>query len=181
MPDERGDRYEVARAALSRIPLGVAIIGAADGGDRSCATGTAMYVSFVPPMVAIAEHPGSRTCALIQKSRAFSVSFLRSSQQDIAERAGRSAEGPDKFVALQIRPLEAPPEAGGAPGVAGSIAVLWCAVRDSRQSGDHLLFTGEVLAHQVDPAKVDALLRFRRRYAGIGPATSEESPDGYPT
>lgn len=181
MSGKPGDRYEVARAALSRIPHGVAIIGAAEGTDRSCATGTAMYVSFVPPMVAIAEHLGSRTCALIQKSGAFSVSLLRSSQQNIAERAGRSAEGPDKFVTLNIEPLEAPPEAGGAPGVAGSIAVLWCAVRDSRQSGDHLLFTGEVLAHQVDPARVDALLRFRRRYADIGSVTSEESPEGYPT
>jgi flavin reductase (DIM6/NTAB) family NADH-FMN oxidoreductase RutF len=175
------DRYAVAREALSRIPHGVALIGAADGPERSCATGTAMYVSFVPPMVAIAEHPSSRTCKLIQRSGAFSVSFLHASQQDIAERAGRSADGPDKFAALKIRPLEAPGGAGGAPGVAGSIAVLWCTVRDARPSGDHLLFTGEVVAHQVDPAKIDALLRFRRRYAHIGHETSVEAPEGYPT
>jgi flavin reductase (DIM6/NTAB) family NADH-FMN oxidoreductase RutF len=181
VPGNTGDPYEVARAALSRIPHGVAIIGAADGGERSCATGTAMYVSFVPPMVAIAEHPGSRTCKLIQRSGAFSVSFLHSSQQDVAERAGHSADGPDKFATLKIRPLEAPPGAGGAPAVAGSMAVLWCAVRDSRESGDHLLFTGEVLAHEVDPTKVDALLRFRRRYAHIGHETSVEAPEGYPT
>lgn len=181
MPENTGDRNAVAREALSRIPHGVAIIGAADGPERSCATGTAMYVSFVPPMVAIAEHPGSRTCKLIQKAGAFSVSVLHASQQDIAERAGSSADGPDKFAALKIRPLEAPPGAGGAPGVAGSIAVLWCAVRDSRESGDHVLFTGEVVAHEVDPAKIDALLRFRRRYAHIGHETSVEAPEGYPT
>ena len=181
MAAEIGDRYAVAQAALSRIPHGVAIIGAADGQERSCATGTAMYVSFVPPMVAIAWHPGSRTCKLIQKSGAFSVSFLHASQQDIAERAGRPADGPDKFATLKVRPVEAPAEAGGAPGVAGSIAVLWCQVRDTRTTGDHLLFVGEVVAHQVDPAKVDALLRFRRRYAHIGHATSEEAPEGYPT
>jgi flavin reductase (DIM6/NTAB) family NADH-FMN oxidoreductase RutF len=181
VPGNTGDRYEIARVVLSRIPHGVAIIGAADGAERSCATGTAMYVSFAPPMVAIAEHPGSRTCALIRKSGAFSVSFLHSSQQDVAERAGRSAAGPDKFATLKIRPLEAPPDAGGSPAVGGSMAVLWCVVRDSRESGDHLLFTGEVVAHQVDPAKVDALLRFRRRYAHIGHVTSEEAPEGYPT
>src|SRR5256885_2133828 len=66
--ENAGDRYAVARTALSRIPRGGAIIGAADGAERSCATGTAMYVSFVPPMVVIAEHPGSRTCKLIQRS-----------------------------------------------------------------------------------------------------------------
>src|SRR3977135_4083270 len=144
MPENTGDRYAVARTALSRIPHGVAIIGAAQGAERSCATGTAMYVSFVPPMVAIAEHPGSRTCKLIQRSGAFSVSFLHASQQDIAERAGKSAEGPDKFTALKIKPLEAPEGAGGAPGVQASIAVLWCRVRDMKETGDHLLFTGEV-------------------------------------
>jgi 3-hydroxy-9,10-secoandrosta-1,3,5(10)-triene-9,17-dione monooxygenase reductase component len=181
MPENTGDRYAVARAVLSRIPHGVAIIGAADGPERSCATGTAMYVSFEPPMVAIAEHPGSRTCKLIQRSGAFSVSFLHAAQQDIAERAGRSAEGPDKFASLKIRPLDAPDGAGGAPAVAGSIAVLWCKVREITETGDHLLFTGEVVAHQVDAAKIDALLRYRRRYAHIGHETSDEAPEGYPT
>ena len=165
MPENTGDRYAFARAVLSRIPHGVAIVGAADGAERSCATGTAMYVSFAPPMIAIAEHPGSRTCKLIQRSGAFSVSFLHASQQDI----------------LRITPLEAPPDAGGAPAVADSMAVLWCVVRDSRETGDHILFTGEVRAHQVDPAKIDALLRFGRRYAHMGHVTSEESPEGYPT
>jgi flavin reductase (DIM6/NTAB) family NADH-FMN oxidoreductase RutF len=132
-------------------------------------------------MIAIAEHPGSRTCKLIQKSGAFSVSFLHASQQDIAERAGHSADGPDKFVTLKVRPLEAPAGAGGAPAVANSMAVMWCQVRDTRPSGDHILFTGEVVAHQVDPNKIDALLRFRRRYAHIGHETSGEAPEGYPT
>jgi flavin reductase (DIM6/NTAB) family NADH-FMN oxidoreductase RutF len=181
MPENTGDRYAVARTALSRIPHGVAIVAAADGTERSCATGTAMYVSFVPPMIAIAEHPGSRTCKLIQRSGAFSVSLLHASQQDIAERAGHSAQGPDKFAALKIRAIEAPADAGGAPGVAGSIAVLWCVVREMRETGDHLLFTADLKAHDVDPAKIDALLRFRRRYAHIGHETSAESPEGYPT
>src|SRR5216110_1663042 len=103
MAENTGDRYAVARTVLSRIPHGVAIIGAADGAERSCATGTAMYVSFVPPMIAIAEHPGSRTCKLIQRSGAFSVSFLHASQQYIAERAGKSAEGAESF-ATRARP-----------------------------------------------------------------------------
>ena len=181
MSSDPPDRHQVAREALSRIPHGVALIGAAAGGERSCATGTAMYVSFVPPMIAIAEHPGSRTCRLIRQSGAFSVSFLHSSQQDVAERAGRSAEGPDKFATLKIKTLEAPEGAGGAPGALGSMAVLWCLVRDMRETGDHLLVTGEVVSYRVDAAKVDALLRFRRRYAHIGHVTSDEAPEGYPT
>src|SRR5207244_10299287 len=155
--ENTGDRYAVARTALSRIPHGVAIIGAADGAERSCATGTAMYDSFVPPMVVIAEHPGSRTCKLIQRSGGFSVSFLHASQQDVAERAGKSAEGPDKFATLRIKPLEAPPDAGGAAAVAGSMAVLWCVVRDSRETGEHVIIPGEVKAHENVDTQVEAI------------------------
>lgn len=137
-----------------------------------------MYVSLSPAMIAIAEHPGSRTCRLIEASRRFSVSLLRASQQDIAVKAGHSAKGDDKFAALGIEPLLRP---GLAPAVAGSIAVLWCEVRSSQDTGDHRVFIADVVDHQVDPGKQDALLRYRRRYFDIGAATSEESPEGYPT
>ena len=59
--------------------------------------------------------------------------------------------------------------------------MLWCTVRDTRESGDHVLLTGEVVAHEIDPEKIDALLRYRRRYAHIGHETSVEDPEGYPT
>jgi flavin reductase (DIM6/NTAB) family NADH-FMN oxidoreductase RutF len=179
-PDPLADRYAVAKAALSQIPHAVAIIGAADGGERSCATGTCMYVSLHPAQVAIAEHPGSRTARLVRKTREFSVSLLHSSQQDVAMAAGRPADGPDKFAALRIEALEAPPGLT-APAVAGSIAVLWCRVVDERVTGDHVLFVGEVTAHRVDEAKGDALLRYRRRYTHLGHWTSDVAPEGYPT
>jgi flavin reductase (DIM6/NTAB) family NADH-FMN oxidoreductase RutF len=175
-----GDAYDLARLVLSRIAHPVAIVGAAHGGERSCGTGTAMYVSLAPPMVAIAEHPGSRTARLIRESRAFSLSLLHDSQQDIAAAAGRSAAGPDKFAALKIQTVEAP-GGSGAPGVAGSLAVLWCRVVHSATTGDHELFVGEIVGHQVEDDAVDPLLRYRRRYYRIGPPSSEESPEGYPT
>ena len=174
------DRYALAKAALSQIPHGVAIIGAADGAERSCATGTCMYVSLDPAQIAIAEHPGSRTAKLVQKTREFSVSLLHSSQQDVAMAAGRSAEGPDKFASLGIKAVDAPPGLT-APAVAGSIAILWCRVVDERVTGDHVLFIGEVVAHRVDTSQEDALLRYRRRYTHVGHWTSDVAPEGYPT
>lgn len=174
------DRYDVARRVLSRIAHAVAIVGAAKGAERGCATGTTMYVSLSPAMIAIAEHQGSRTTELIRDTEEFSVSLLHESQQDIAVAAGRSAEGADKFAALKIRTVEAP--AGfHAPGVEGSVAVLWCRVREVVETGDHLLFVGEVGAHQVDETRSDPLLRHSRRYSRIGRPTSDEAPEGYPT
>ena len=179
-PTAERDTYELARLVLSRIAHPVAIIGAAHGGERSCATGTTMYVSLSPAMIAIAEHHGSRTTRLIRDSGEFSVSLLHDSQQDLAVAAGRSAAGPDKFATLRV-PVADPPSGFSAPGVAGSIAVMWCKVVRSIETGDHLLFIGEVGAHTVDDRRYEPLLRYRRRYARIGHWTSEESPEGYPT
>jgi flavin reductase (NADH) len=174
------DRYDVARRVLSRIAHAVAIVGAARGDERACATGTAMYVSLAPAMIAIAEHTGSRTTKFIKEAGEFSVSFLHDSQQDLAVAAGRPADGPDKFAALKIRTVDAP--AGfRAPGVAGSVAILWCRVAQTHETGDHLLFVGEVGAHHVDDRRWDPLLRYGRRYMRIGHWTSEEAPEGYPT
>ena len=180
LPDE-ADRYAVAKEVLSQIPHPVVIIGAAAGGERSCATGTAMYVSFSPAILAVALHPGSRTAKLIERSGELSLSVLTQAQQDLAFAAGRSAPtGDDKFTALRIPVLE-PPDGATAPAVANSIAVIWCRVTDRVPVGDHILHIAEVIAHRNDPTKLDALLRFKRRYVNIGHWTSEESPEGYPT
>lgn len=176
----QADTYAIARLVLSRIAHPVAIIGAAHGGERSCATGTTMYVSLSPAMVAVAEHHGSRTTRLIRDSGQFSVSLLHDSQQDLAAAAGKSAPGPDKFATLGV-PVAEPPDGLAAPAVAGSIAILWCRVAQSIETGDHRLFVGEVAAHQIDERRVDPLLRYRRRYMRSGHWTSEESPEGYPT
>ena len=67
--ETRPDPYAAAKQVLSQIPHPVVIIGAAHGDERSCATATTMYVSHVPPMLAIAEHPGSRTTRLIHREQ----------------------------------------------------------------------------------------------------------------
>jgi flavin reductase (DIM6/NTAB) family NADH-FMN oxidoreductase RutF len=174
------DVYELARLVLSRIAHPVAIVGAAHGEERSCGTGTALYVSLAPAMVAIAEHPGSRTARLIRESGEYSLSLLRDSQQDIAAAAGKSAAGPDKFATLKIKTVDAP-NGSQVPGVAGSLAVLWCRVVHTAPTGDHQLFVGEIVAHEVDGDGSGPLLRYRRRYFRIGQSTSDESPEGYPT
>src|SRR5438034_9032935 len=101
------DRYDVARRVLSRIAHAVAIVGAAKGAERGCATGTTMYVSLSPAMIAIAEHKGSRTTKLIQEPEEFSVSRLHDWHKDIEGAAGKSADGPDEFAPVNNRTGEA--------------------------------------------------------------------------
>src|SRR3982074_1572541 len=96
--DTKSDNYAIARLVLSRIAHPVAIIGAAHGAERSCATGTTMYVSVSPAMIAVAEHHGSRTTRLVRESGQFSVSLLHDSQQELAAAAGKSGGGPGKVA-----------------------------------------------------------------------------------
>lgn len=174
------DRFATAKEVLARFACPVVVIGAAAEGRRSCATGTAMYVSFAPAILAVAVHPGSTTSKLIEKSRELSLSVLAQDQQDLAMAAGRSSPGLDKFAALGIPVLEAP-SGMSAPAVAGSIVVAWCRVLERHGVGDHVLHVVEVVSYRNDPAKTDPLMRFDRRYAELGQRTSEESPEGYPT
>ncbi len=184
--DLAADRYAVARAALAEVPLSVVVLGAAQGDVRSCATGTAMYVSFAPPRFAVALHPGSGTCRLVEATGAFSLSVLRADQQAVAAAAGRGATGTDKFMALglAVRETSALP---GVPALADAGFVAWCRVTDRLPTGDHVLLVGEVVAFA--PPSGDAaggledvpLMRHQRRYAALGGWLSEAAPEGYPT
>lgn len=170
------DRYRLATAAFSEIAMPVAVIGAAHGPNRSCATGTLMYVSLVPPQVVIALHHASRTFALIRESGEFSASLLSSRQLEVARAAGRPGLGPDKFTAAGIRVLDAP-SGFTAPAVDGSVAAIWCRVERQIETGDHVLIVGIVGHHIALDAACPQLLRVARRYAVLGPQLSDEELD----
>lgn len=170
--------YALATAALSPIAMPVVIVGAADGDRRSCATATVMYTSLVPPLVAIALHPGSKTLALVRATGELSISILGADQTEVAVRAGRSAPGLDKFASTDIEAL-APPGGFGAPGVAGSVAVLWCRVTQLVETGDHVLVIARVDAHVRPGSTAAPLLRSSRRYAALGDRLSD-ADEKYP-
>ena len=173
------DRYAVARVALSELPLSVVVVGAGDAHQRSCATGTAMYVSFSPPQLAVALHPGSRTCQLVEETQGFSVSALQADQVDLAAAAGRGGSGPDKFADLGVGTVETP-DLPDVPALDDAAFVIWCRVVQAHVTGDHVLFIGGVVAFG-GPTTDRPLLRHRRRYAALGDWLSDTAPEGYPT
>jgi flavin reductase (DIM6/NTAB) family NADH-FMN oxidoreductase RutF len=173
------DVYAAATAALGEIAMPVVVIASADGPERSCATATVMYTSLVPPTIAVALHPGSRTAALVRRTGELSVSILAGDQLEVAVRAGRSAPGPDKLVGTGIPAVE-PPEGFVSPGVAGSIAILWARVVQEIDTGDHRLVVAEVVEHRALAPSGSQLLRVDRRYAALGGWLSDTAPDGYP-
>jgi flavin reductase (DIM6/NTAB) family NADH-FMN oxidoreductase RutF len=173
------DRYEAAKAAFSGIAMPVVVLAAEHGGERSCATGTVMYVSLAPPEVAVAMHPGSRTTGLIRAARELSISILGADQAEVAVRAGRSGGGSDKFATAGIEVVE-PPTGFTAPGVSGSIEVLWGRVTAELETGDHVVIMARVDHHMsLDPSR-QPLLRLGRRYVATGEPVTEAGTDRYP-
>jgi flavin reductase (DIM6/NTAB) family NADH-FMN oxidoreductase RutF len=143
---------------LASLPLPVAIISAAAGGERSCSTGTATYVSYEPPVLATSL--AGRTGRYARESGEFSVSLLSEAQAELAVRAARASDG-DKFVDQQL-PIIDPPAGFTAPGIAGSVAVYWCRVAESLGT----LLLGQV--EQTSSSDAEPLLRFRHHYRALG-------------
>lgn len=169
-----------ARAAFGPIAMPVAIIASADGSRRSWATATVMYVSFRPPQVCVALHPGSRTLELARASGELSVSLLSGTQQSLAIHVSRRTPVETSTIPDEDA-LEAP-EGFQSLGVAGALATLWCRLAGEVPTTDHVLVIATVVVRQSAPGS-DAtlpLLRFQRRYHALGPALSEQSPEGYP-
>jgi flavin reductase (DIM6/NTAB) family NADH-FMN oxidoreductase RutF len=165
-------------AALRELVLSVVVVAASDGAATACATSTTSYVSLSPPVLAVALRPGSRTAQMVLRTQQFSVSVLAADQAELARRAGRPGTATNKMAEAGITP-QPPPDATGPPGVAGSGAVLWCAVTDAVPVGDSLVIFGQVTSHQAvgdDPL----LIRHRRRYLATGPPVAPDLPEGYP-
>lgn len=164
---------------IAQIAHPVTVVAAAHGSRRSCATGTAMYVSIEPELVAISQHRGT-TFELVEASGEFSLSLLDDTQLDVAMLAGRGIQAHDKLAALGIQPVDPPPVGASAPGIAGSLATLWCRVVGRHSAGDHVIVVGEVLASRQADSDAVPLLRHRRRYRSAGGWRSDEAPEGYP-
>ena len=169
---------EAAGEALTQLPLAVVVVAADAGGERSCSTGTASYVSFEPPLVVTPLAVGSRTGALVREAGAFSLSILGEDQAEIAVRAAAPSDS-DKFAEQGIGVIP-PPPGHTAPGVAGSLAVLWCELESAATAGRTLLAVGRIRAAETARDERVPLVRYERRYHVLGAAAAVEAEAAYP-
>jgi flavin reductase (DIM6/NTAB) family NADH-FMN oxidoreductase RutF len=125
------------KTPLSQLSYGLYVVGTKD--EESPHGMTANWitqVSFEPEIVAVAVEKDSHSRTLLQKSRIFSVSILKSGQKDVAGEFAKAKKDRDfRFVSKKT----------GAPILADAAAYLDCKVVDSHPSGDHVIFFGEVV------------------------------------
>ncbi len=129
-------------AALRHMPYGVHVVtGRGPQGDHGLTASWVMQVSKRPPMIAVALLKNSSSARVVEAGGAFAVKILSSADLELAERfitpVDRFGAPPQLVVSRGVSQL---------PLLGEAIGWLECEVRTKVESGDHVLFLGEVVA-----------------------------------
>lgn len=150
---------KVAREALDAVrllqPGPLALLTSRFRSDDNVMTAAwLMPVSFDPPLVAVAIHPGRLTHEYVSKSEHFALSFPTADLLAAVHRCGMvSGRDGDKLVAAGLTPVDA--LAVEAPLIEECVAHIECGVVARSRFGDHDLFVGQPLAVLADVEAFD--------------------------
>ncbi len=127
------------RQALGRFVTGVTIVTCLDEhGERVGLTANSFNaLSLDPPLVLWSLREASTSIAAFTTASHFAVNVLSAEQVDLSRRFARPSSA--KFDAGEWSDGQ-----GGAPLLAGCVAVFECRRRSHHAAGDHVLFIGEV-------------------------------------
>jgi len=127
------------RLALGRFVTGVTIVTCRDehGEPIGLTANSFNALSLDPPLVLWSLRQASSTIAAFTNASHFAVNVLAADQVDLSRRFAKPSSA--KFDAGEWTDGQ-----GGAPLLAGCVAVFECRRRSHHAAGDHLLFIGEV-------------------------------------
>jgi len=127
------------RQALGRFVTGVTIVTCRDdqGQPIGLTANSFNALSLDPPLVLWSLRQASGTIAAFTNASHFAVNVLAADQVDLSRRFARPSSA--KFDAGEWTDGQ-----GGAPLLAGCVAVFECRRRSHHAAGDHVLFIGEV-------------------------------------
>ena len=149
------DRDAVAfRRWMARFATGVTVVTAREG-ERSfgLTVNAFLSVSLNPPLVLISLTRDADTTPVIRKTGRFAVSILSAKQGTLSERFAATEPPEAKFAQVPTRSSP-----GGLPWLADALGWMECAVEESREVADHVLFLGRVVT--VEPGGVGTPLVF---------------------
>ena len=154
--------------ATRKLPCSVVIISARAGAERGVMTANAMYVSEVPPIIAISVSKTQTTYDLIEKSKEFAVNIITEKQVPLARQIGSThGRDVDKFSRFNIG--TEPAGHIGAPLVKGCYASIECRVKTSLfdVEGNHAIYIGEVIDFRVNNDLVPVVW-LNNKYFSVG-------------
>ena len=150
---------------LKTIPYGFYITGVvgSNGEANGFTTNWVSQVSFSPQQLVVAVRKDQRTHDLIEDSGVFSLNFLDTDQEDLAQKFTQPLEHGDGRVG------DSPYITGetGAPLFEEAFAHLECRVVGKMEAGDHTVYLGEVVAADLKrPADILTDLDTPMEYGG---------------
>jgi flavin reductase (DIM6/NTAB) family NADH-FMN oxidoreductase RutF len=120
-------------------------------------------VSMDPPLVLVCVKTNAEGSGIISANGVFAVNVLAADQEPISNYFA-SRDRPRGRDALKEVPHTTAQT--GSPRIDGVAAFLDCRLAETHESGDHLIFIGEVMALDVDPS-IEPLLFHGSRYRRI--------------
>ena len=150
---------------LKTIPYGFYITGVvgSNGEANGFTTNWVSQVSFSPQQLIVAVRKDQHTHDLIEDSGVFSLNFLDTDQEDLAQKFTQPLEHGDGRVG------DSPYTTGetGAPLFEEAFAHLECRVVGKMEAGDHTVYLGEVVAADLRrPADILTDLDTPMEYGG---------------
>ncbi|MDQ5810534.1 MAG: flavin reductase family protein [Actinomycetota bacterium] len=150
---------------LKTIPYGFYITGVvgSNGEANGFTTNWVSQVSFSPQQLVVAVRKDQHTHDLIEDSGVFSLNFLDTDQEDLAQKFTQPLEHGDGRVG------DSPYTTGetGAPLFEEAFAHLECRVVGKMEAGDHTVYLGEVVAADLKrPADILTDLDTPMEYGG---------------
>lgn len=127
------------RAALGMFATGVTIVTARDaaGAPVGLTANSFNSVSLSPPLVLWSLARSASSMPHFERGSHYAINILAAEQHLLAERF--ASKSVDRFEGLTFGE-----GAGGAPILAGAVAVFECFNRSRYEEGDHVIFVGEV-------------------------------------
>ena len=127
------------RAALGMFATGVTIVTTrdADGQPVGITANSFNSVSLTPPLVLWSLSRLAGSMPTFERGSHYAINILAADQHALAERFSRKTV--DRFAGIAFHE-----GAGGAPVLAGAVAVFECSNRSQYEEGDHVIFVGQV-------------------------------------
>jgi flavin reductase (DIM6/NTAB) family NADH-FMN oxidoreductase RutF len=161
VPDSGQAATDAFRAAMGRLPAGVAVVAVRWRGTDHAMTASALTsVSLEPPMLLFCVHQDARLREALDDVDTWAISVLADDQAPVAD--WLASPGRPSIGQLDRVPHDRAP-ASGAAWVRGAAAWFECRTARIVPAGDHDVVLGEVLTSREGDPGSGSLAHLRRR------------------
>jgi flavin reductase (DIM6/NTAB) family NADH-FMN oxidoreductase RutF len=156
---------DVFRAAVGRLPGGVAVVALRwRGVDQAMTASAVASVSLDPPLLLFCVHSDARLREALDDVDTWTVSVLGDAQGPVAD--WLASPGRPAFGQLDRIPHVRAPRSGAA-WVEGAAAWFECRTAAVHPAGDHDIVVGTVLEARQGPPAAGGLVHLRGRVRGL--------------